>query len=52
MAICLFAIPTGVYLGWRLRGALDQRQVYRTCYGLLVVTALKLLWDGVSCYLP
>ena len=51
MAICLFAVPTGVYLGWRLHGALDQRQVYRACYGLLVVTALKLLWDGVSGYL-
>jgi len=51
MAICLFAIPTGVHLGWRLHGALDQRQVYRACYGLLVVTALKLLWDGVSGYL-
>ena len=32
-------------------GALDQRQVYRACYGLLVVTALKLLWDGLSGYL-
>ena len=30
---------------------LDQRQIYRACYGLLVVTALKLLWDGVSGYL-
>jgi hypothetical protein len=28
--------------------ALDQRQIYRACYGLLVVTALKLMWDGVS----
>jgi uncharacterized membrane protein YfcA len=51
MAICLFAIPGGVWLGWRLHGALDQRQIYRACYGLLVVTALKLLWDGVSGYL-
>jgi uncharacterized membrane protein YfcA len=51
MAICLFAIPSGVWLGWRLHGALDQRQIYRACYGLLVVTALKLLWDGVSGYL-
>ena len=51
MAFCLFAIPIGVWLGWRLHGALDQRQVYRACYGLLVVTALKLLWDGVSGYL-
>ncbi len=51
MALCLLAIPLGVGLGWRLHGALDQRQVYRACYGLLVVTALKLLWDGVSGYL-
>lgn len=51
MAICLFAIPAGVWLGWRLHRALDQRQIYRICYGLLVVTALKLLWDGASGYL-
>ena len=51
MAICLFAIPTGVWLGWRLHGTLDRRQIYRACYGLLVVTAFKLLWDGVSGYL-
>jgi uncharacterized membrane protein YfcA len=51
MAICLLAIPTGVWLGWRLHGRLDQRQLYQACYGLLVVTALKLLWDGVSGYL-
>jgi uncharacterized protein len=51
MAICFFAIPGGVWLGWRLHGALDQRQIYRICYALLIVTALKLLWDGVSGYL-
>ncbi len=51
MAICLFAVPTGVWLGWRLHGKLDQREIYRACYGLLLVTALKLLWDGVSGYL-
>ena len=51
MAICLLAIPSGVWLGWRLHGSLDQRQIYRLCYGLLVVTALKLLWDGASGYL-
>jgi uncharacterized membrane protein YfcA len=51
MAICLLAIPAGVWLGWRLHGTLDQRQIYRACYGLLVVTALKLLWDGLSGYL-
>lgn len=51
MAACLFAIPSGVWLGWRLHGQLDQRQIYRACHGLLAVTALKLLWDGVSGYL-
>jgi uncharacterized protein len=51
MAFCLLAIPAGVWLGWRLHGRLDQQQIYRACYGLLVVTALKLLWDGVSGYL-
>jgi len=51
MAVCLLAIPTGVWLGWRLHGTLDQRQIFRACYGLLVVTALKLLWDGASGYL-
>jgi uncharacterized protein len=51
MAVCLFAIPAGVWLGWRLHGTLDQRQIYLACYGLLVVTALKLLWDGVFGYL-
>ncbi|MCK3780365.1 sulfite exporter TauE/SafE family protein [Ensifer sesbaniae] len=50
MVLCLLTIPIGVWSGWRLHGVLDQRQVYRACYGLLVVTALKLLWDGVSGY--
>ncbi|MCC8937513.1 sulfite exporter TauE/SafE family protein [Bradyrhizobium sp. Arg68] len=51
MALCLPAIPVGVWLGWRLHGSLDQRQIYRACYALLVVTAFKLLWDGVSGFL-
>src|SRR5262245_24964865 len=29
IAACLLAIPTGVWLGWRLHGRLDQRQLYR-----------------------
>jgi uncharacterized membrane protein YfcA len=51
MAICLLAVPSGVWLGWRLHARLDQRQMYRACYGLLLVTAMKLLWDGASGYL-
>lgn len=50
-AICLLAVPSGVWLGWRLHARLNQQQMYRACYGLLVVTALKLLWDGVMGYL-
>jgi len=51
MAISLLAVPTGVWAGWRLHQRLDQLQMYRACYALLVVTALKLLWDGASGYL-
>src|ERR1700755_3031137 len=51
IALCLPTIPVGVWLGFRLHGRLDQRQIYRACYALLVVTAVKLLWDGVSGYL-
>ncbi|SAK67927.1 Sulfite exporter TauE/SafE [Caballeronia ptereochthonis] len=51
MAICLLAVPSGVWLGWRLHARLGQRQMYRACYGLLLVTAMKLLWDGASGYL-
>jgi uncharacterized membrane protein YfcA len=51
MAICLLAIPAGVWLGWRLHEKLDQRQMYRACYGLLVLASAKLLCDGISGYL-
>lgn len=51
MMICLLAVPSGVWLGWRLHSKLDQRQLYRACYGLLVITALKLLWDGIGGYM-
>lgn len=50
MLIALPVIPLGVWLGWRLHERLDQRQLYRLCYLLLVVTALKLLWDGIGGY--
>jgi uncharacterized membrane protein YfcA len=50
MVICLLAIPAGVWLGFRLHGKLDQRQIFRACYGLLVLTSVKLLWDGISGY--
>ncbi|MDS0794233.1 hypothetical protein NUV26_18885 [Burkholderia pseudomultivorans] len=48
MAIRVGAIPAGVVTGWRLHAMLDQRQIYRISYGLLIVAALKLLWDGMG----
>ena len=51
MAISVAAIPAGVTLGWRLHARLDERQLYTACYGLPVITATKLLWDGASGYL-
>ena len=50
MGISLLAVPTGVWLGWRLHDRLDRQQLYRACYGLLVLTATKLMWDGVAGY--
>ena len=50
-AIAMLAVPVGVWAGWMLHQRLDQLQLYRACYGLLVITGLKLLWDGVTGYL-
>jgi uncharacterized protein len=51
MVLCLPVVPFGVWAGWKLHQRLDQRQMYRACYALLIVTALKLLWDGVTGYM-
>jgi uncharacterized membrane protein YfcA len=51
LLICLPAALLGVWAGWKLHGRLNQEQLFRICYGLLVVTALKLLWDGSIGYL-
>ncbi|QRM30516.1 sulfite exporter TauE/SafE family protein [Microvirga sp. VF16] len=50
MALCLPFIPLGVWAGFQLHERLDQKQLYRVCYGLLIVTSLKLLWDGLRGY--
>jgi len=50
MALSIPVIVIGVWLGWRLHERLDQRQMYSVCYALLVVVALKLLWDGLKGY--
>ena len=51
MLICAPFIPLGVWAGWKLHQRLDEAQLYRACYILLVVVAAKLLWDGVTGYL-
>lgn len=48
IALCLPAAVVGVWAGWTFHHRLDQQRMYRWCYGLLVVTSLKLLWDGFS----
>jgi uncharacterized membrane protein YfcA len=51
LTMLLLGVPVavaGVWTGWRLHQRLDQVQLYRACYTLLFVTALKLLWDGVG----
>ena len=47
MLLCFPSVPLGVWAGWRLHHRMDQSTLYRACYGLLVVTAMKLLWDGL-----
>ncbi|MCA3151504.1 MAG: sulfite exporter TauE/SafE family protein, partial [Rhodocyclaceae bacterium] len=47
IAACTSVVPAGVWVGWRLHQRLDQRQLYSLCYVLLVLTSLKLLWDGI-----
>jgi len=51
MALSLPMVPLGIHAGWLLHERLDQRRMYRACYGLLVVTAAKLLGDGVRGFL-
>jgi len=50
MGLCLPLIPLGVWAGYKLHERLDQKQLYGLCYGLLTLTALKLLWDGLRGY--
>jgi uncharacterized membrane protein YfcA len=50
MALSLLAVPIGARVGWKLHQQLDQLQLYRACYGLVTVTAFKLLGDGIAGY--
>jgi hypothetical protein len=46
----LMAVPAWRLARRRLVERLDPCQLYRACYALLTVTALKLLWDGLRGY--
>lgn len=51
IAICIPVAMIGVWIGWRLHQHLDQRRLYQGCYAILVLTSLKLLWDGINGYM-
>lgn len=50
MILVLPAVPFGVWTGWKLHERLDQAKLYRVLYALLVVVAVKLIWDGLAGY--
>jgi uncharacterized membrane protein YfcA len=50
IALSLPVTAFGVWVGWRLHERLDERQLYRLCYGLLIVVGLNLLWNGLRGY--
>ena len=51
IAMCVPTAILGVWGGWLLNRRLDQRRLYQWCYAVLVVTSIKLLWDGLRGYL-
>jgi uncharacterized protein len=51
MALSVPLCALGVWAGWQLHSRLDQMQMYRVCYVLLSVVAVKLLWDGVQAFM-
>lgn len=50
IAICVPVAMVFVWVGWQLHQYLDQKKLYQGCYAILVLTSLKLLWDGVKGY--
>lgn len=51
IALCVPMAVFGVWIGWLLHQRIDQRRLYQGCYALLVLTSVKLLWDGVRGFL-
>src|SRR3546814_646539 len=40
--------PLGIWFGIALHRVVPDRPFYRICYGALLVTGLKLIWDGAA----
>ncbi len=47
-AILLPLVPVGIGMGLWLQKRIADRVFYAACYGLLSLTGLKLVWDGVA----
>lgn len=44
--------PLGMWLGLRLHHRIPQEPFYKVCYAFLLLTGLKLLWDGSQGLFP
>jgi uncharacterized membrane protein YfcA len=49
-ALSVPVIFLAVWVGWLTHERIDQQQLYRLCYGLLIVVGLNLLWKGLTGY--
>jgi len=43
--------PVGIFLGVWLKNRINEKIFYEICYWSLLITGLKLTWDGLSFYL-
>jgi uncharacterized protein len=51
IAICVPVAMIFVWIGWLFHKRIDQKRLYQGCYAILVLTSLKLLWDGIKGFL-
>jgi len=47
-AVLLPLAPLGVWLGLKLHHRVSEQLFYRICYGLVLISGSKLMWDGVQ----
>ncbi len=48
IALCVPVAMLFVWIGWLFHNRIDQRRLYQGCYAILVLTSVKLLWDGLK----